>query len=144
MPSRGGLQLSNTRHARLLGPWMTLALVISGVVGSGIFYLPIALAPLGGRVPIGWMISGVGMMALAYCASRIVSPDGGGLQAYVEHELGPAAGFIVTWMTWCAAWVGVPAVALASAGLAQSIPGAGHHLIALSFVIIAILALINL
>jgi APA family basic amino acid/polyamine antiporter len=130
--------------ARLLGPWTTLALVISGVVGSGIFYLPIALAPLGGSVPIGWLISGVGMMALAYCASRIVSPDGGGLQAYVENELGPAAGFIVTWMTWCAAWVGVPAVALASAGLAQAIPGAGGHLIALSFVIIATLALVNL
>src|SRR5437868_2024980 len=123
---------------------MTLALVISGVVGSGIFYLPIALAPLGGSVPIGWMISGVGMMALAYCASRIVSPDGGGLQAYVEHELGSAPGFIVTWMTWCSSWVGVPAVALASAGLAQAIPGAGHHLIALSFVIIAVLALVNL
>jgi hypothetical protein len=38
-------------QARLLGPWMTLALVIGGVVGSGIFYLPIALAPLGGSVP---------------------------------------------------------------------------------------------
>lgn len=136
--------MTGKREARLLGPWMTLALVISGVVGSGIFYLPIALAPLGGSVPIGWLISGVGMMALAYCASRIVSPDGGGLQAYVENELGSAAGFIVTWMTWCSSWVGVPAVALASAGLAQAIPGAGNHLIALSLAIIAILALVNL
>ena len=41
------------KEARMLGPWMTLALVIGGVVGSGIFYLPIALAPLGGSVPIG-------------------------------------------------------------------------------------------
>jgi APA family basic amino acid/polyamine antiporter len=74
-------------------------------------------------------------MALAYCSSRIVSPDGGGLQTYVENELGTAAGFIVTWMTWCATWVGIPAVALASAGLAQLIPGLGGHLIALSFAI---------
>jgi len=136
--------MTKDRDARLLGPWMTLALVIGGVVGSGIFYLPIALAPLGGSVPFGWLISGVGVMALAYCSSRIVSPDGGGLQAYVEHELGPAAGFIVTWMTWCATWVGIPAVALASAGLAQLMPGLAGHLIALSFAIIAILALINL
>ncbi|HEX6661602.1 MAG TPA: APC family permease [Sphingomicrobium sp.] len=128
----------------LLGPWATLALVIGGVVGSGIFYLPIALAPLGGSIPFGWMISGIGVMALAYCASRIVSPDGGGLQTYVENELGPAAGFIVTWMTWCSTWVGVPAVALASAGLARVVPGLSDHLIAFSFVIIAILALVNL
>jgi APA family basic amino acid/polyamine antiporter len=136
--------MAKEREARLLGPWMTLALVIGGVVGSGIFYLPIALAPLGGSVPFGWLISGVGVMALAYCSSRIVSPDGGGLQAYVENELGPTAGFIVTWMTWCATWVGIPAVALASAGLAQVMPGLAGHLIALSFAIIGILALINL
>ena len=76
----------------MLGPWMTLALVIGGVVGSGIFYLPIALAPLGGSVPIGWLISGVGIMAMAYCASRIVSPDGGGLQAYVGITVKPRSG----------------------------------------------------
>jgi APA family basic amino acid/polyamine antiporter len=136
--------MSDTREARLLGPWMTLALVIGGVVGSGIFFLPIALAPLGGSVPFGWLISGIGVMALAYCASRIVSPDGGGLQAYVENELGPLPGFVVTWMTWCSTWVGVPAVALASAGLARMVPGLADHLIAFSFVIIAVLALVNL
>jgi APA family basic amino acid/polyamine antiporter len=131
-------------RSRLLGPWMTLALVIGGVVGSGIFYLPIALAPLGGSVPFGWLISGVGVMALAYCSSRIVSRDGGGLQAYVENELGRAAGFIVTWMTWCATWVGIPAVALAGAGLAQLMPGLAGHVIALSLLIMAVLAMVNL
>ena len=136
--------MTKDREARLLGPWTTLALVIGGVVGSGIFYLPIALAPLGGSIPFGWLISGIGVMALAYCASRIVSRDGGGLQTYVENELGPGAGFIVTWMTWCSTWVGVPAVGLATAGLAAMVPGLSTHVIALSFLIIAILATINL
>jgi APA family basic amino acid/polyamine antiporter len=124
---------------------MTFALVIGGVVGSGIFYLPVALAPLGGSVPIGWLISATGVMAMAYCASRIVSPDGGGLQAYVEHELGPAAGFIVTWMTWNSSWIGVPAVALATAAaLGRVVPVLGNHLLAQSFVYIVVLALVNL
>jgi APA family basic amino acid/polyamine antiporter len=137
--------MGDKREARLLGPWMTLALVVGGVVGSGIFYLPVALAPLGASVPIGWLISGVGVMALAYCASRIVSADGGGLQAYVEHELGPVAGFIVTWMTWCSSWIGVPAVALATgAALGRVFPGVAEHLVALSFSFIAILTLVNL
>ena len=124
---------------------MTLALVISGVVGVGIFYLPIALAPLGGSVPIGWLISGIGVMSMAYCASRIVSPDGGGLQAYVENELGPGAGFIVTWATWCSSCVGNPAVALAAAaGLASIVPGLSGHLVILGSAFFVVLTLVNL
>ena len=137
--------MSEERQPRMLGPWMTLALVIGGVVGSGIFYLPIALAPLGGSVPIGWLISGIGIMAMAYCSSRIVSPDGGGLQAYVEHELGPGVGFIVTWMTWCSTWVGIPAVALAaSAALGTAFPLVAEHLVIMAFLFTTIFALINL
>lgn len=137
--------MARQEEARMLGPWMTLALVISGVIGSGIFYLPIALAPLGGSVPYGWLISGVGVMAMAYCASRIVSADGGGLQAYVEHELGPGVGFMVTWMTWSSSWIGVPAVALAaSAALATVVPAFAGHLVALSFLFTTVFALINL
>jgi APA family basic amino acid/polyamine antiporter len=124
---------------------MTLALVISGVVGVGIFYLPIALAPLGGSVPIGWLISGIGVMSMAYCASRIVSPDGGGLQAYVENELGPGAGFIVTWATWCSSCVGNPAVALAAAaGLASIVPALSGHLVILGSAFFVVLTLVNL
>ena len=124
---------------------MTLALVISGVVGVGIYYLPIALAPLGGSVPIGWLISGVGVMSMAYCASRIVSPDGGGLQAYVENELGRGAGFIVTWVTWCASCTGNPAVALAAAaGLASIVPALAGHLVLLASAFFIVLTLVNL
>lgn len=137
--------MTDERERRMLGPWMTLALVISGVVGVGIYYLPIALAPLGGSVPIGWLISGAGIMAMAYCASRIVSPDGGGIQAYVEHELGSGAGFMVTWMTWCSSCVGNPAVALAAAaGLATIIPGLAGHLVLLASAFFIALTLVNL
>jgi APA family basic amino acid/polyamine antiporter len=137
--------MTEGREAKLLGPWMTFALVVGGVIGSGIFYLPVALAPLGASVPIGWLISGVGIMAMAYCASRIVSPDGGGLQAYVEHELGPAAGFIVTWMTWNSSWIGCPAVALATAAaLGRIVPPVADHLVVTSFVFMVVLTLVNL
>jgi len=137
--------MSKDREARLLGPWMTLALVIGGVVGSGIFYLPVALAPLGASVPIGWLISGIGVIALAYCASRIISAEGGGLQAYVEHELGPTAGFLITWMTWNASWIGNPAVALATAAaLGRIFPGLADHLVAVSLLFMLIVTLVNM
>ena len=124
---------------------MTLALLVGSVIGSGIFYLPIALAPLGGSVPIGWLISGIGIMAMAYCASRIVSPDGGGIQAYVEHELGITAGFIVTWVTWWSSCIGNPAVALATAAaLASIVPSLAGHLVVLSSIFLALLTAINM
>ena len=100
--------MTEVTNQRMLGPWMTLSLVIGGIIGTGIFLLPVALAPLGASVPIGWLVSGIGVMAIAYCASRIVSPEGGGLQSYVEKELGLTVGFLVTWMTWCATWIGIP------------------------------------
>ncbi|HWC56942.1 MAG TPA: APC family permease [Sphingomicrobium sp.] len=137
--------MNEAREARMLGPWMTLALVIGSVIGSGIFYLPIALAPLGGSVPIGWLISGIGIMAMAYCASRIVSPDGGGIQAYVEHELGTTAGFIVTWVTWWSSCIGNPAVALATAAaLASIMPSLSGHLVVLSAIFLALLTALNM
>ena len=137
--------MSEEREVKLLGPWMTLALVVGRVIGSGIFYLPIALAPLGGSVPIGWLISGVGIMAMAYCASRIVSPDGGGIQAYVEHELGITAGFIVTWVTWLSSSIGNPAVALATAAaLASIMPSLSGHLVVLSAIFLVLLTAINM
>ena len=137
--------MTRGREARMLGPWMTLALVVGSVIGSGIFYLPIALAPLGGSVPIGWLISGIGIMAMAYCASRIVSPDGGGIQAYVEHELGATAGFIVTWVTWWSSCIGNPAVALATAAaLASIMPSLAGHLVVLSAIFLALLTAINM
>jgi APA family basic amino acid/polyamine antiporter len=84
-------------------------------------------------------------MSMAYCASRIVSPDGGGIQAYVEHELGPGPGFIVTWMTWCSSCVGNPAVALAAAaGLASIVPALRGHLVLLASAFFIVLTLVNL
>jgi len=137
--------MTDKRADRLLGPWLTLGLVVGGVIGSGVFLLPVSLAPLGASVPIGWLISGIGVMAMAYCASRIVSPDGGGLQTYVENELGPVAGFLVTWMVWNSSWIGVPAMALASvAALARIFPVLEPYVIHLSLVFMVVVTIVNL
>ncbi len=126
--------MTDVAPQRMLGPWMTLTLVIGSIIGTGIFLLPVALAPLGASVPIGWLVSGIGVMAIAYCASRIVSPEGGGLQSYVEKELGRTIGFLVTWMTWCATWIGIPAVGLAIAtAFARLAPGLAGYEIMIAF-----------
>ena len=132
-------------NQRMLGPWMTLSLVVGSIIGTGIFLLPVALAPLGASVPIGWLVSGIGVMAIAFCASRIVSPDGGGLQAYVEKELGLTIGFLVTWMTWCATWIGTPAVGLAVATTSARIfPALAGHDSLIAFGSMLIILALNL
>lgn len=132
-------------NQRMLGPWMTLSLVIGSIIGTGIFLLPVSLAPLGASVPIGWLVSGIGVMAIAYCASRIVSPEGGGLQSYVEQELGMTIGFLVTWMTWCATWIGTPAVGLAVAtSFTRIFPALGGQDLSIAFGSMLVILALNL
>src|SRR5689334_23509868 len=98
-----------TGHQQSIGVIMTTAIVVGTVIGSGIFLLPAALAPLGINAPIAWVISGIGAMCVAFSLSRIVRPEGGGLQSYIEAELGAIAGFIVTFALWLSAWTAVAA-----------------------------------
>ena len=137
--------MTEVTNQRMLGPWMTLSLVIGSIIGTGIFLLPVSLAPLGASVPIGWLVSGIGVMAIAYCASRIVSPEGGGLQSYIEQELGTAVGFLVTWMTWCATWIGTPAVGLAVATASTRIfPALGGNDLLIAFGSMLVILALNL
>jgi APA family basic amino acid/polyamine antiporter len=107
MPERGAPQL--------LGPWMTAALVVGGIIGSGIFMLPVALAPLGPNAIAGWLVSGLGALCIAFALARLVTADGEGLQAYIERGFGPTAGFIVAWCFLVSTWAANAALAIAAA-----------------------------
>lgn len=98
-----------------IGIVMTSAIVIGTVIGSGIFLLPVSLAPLGINAPIAWVVSGIGALCVAFALSRIVRPEGGGLQSYVEAELGATAGFIVTFALWVSSWTAMASTAVAAA-----------------------------
>ena len=51
---------------RSLGLWMTTALVVGNMIGSGIFLLPASLAAEAGPVSIlGWVFTGAGAILLA-------------------------------------------------------------------------------
>ena len=99
----------------MIGFWMTAALVVGTIIGSGIFMLPISLAPLGPNALIGWVISGVGILCIAYGLARLSRLGGDGIQANVEKEYGPTVAFLVAWSFWVSNWVAQAAVALAAA-----------------------------
>ena len=85
------------------------------MIGSGIFMLPVSLAPLGANVIIGWIVSSTGAMCIAFALARLSRLGGDGIQANVERQLGPAAGFVVAWAFWVSSWSAQGAVAIAGA-----------------------------
>lgn len=111
----------------MLGRWMATALAISGIVGVGIYLLPGSLAPLGHAVPYAWLISAIGIFALGFAASRLITPEGGGMQAYVGLRLGERVGFVVTWSSWVSFCVADAAIAVAAVSfLSYLVPSLGN------------------
>ena len=98
-----------------MGIWMTTALVVGTIIGSGIFMLPVTLAPLGVNVVLGWIASSVGALCIAISLARLSQLGGDGIQSNVERELGKSPAFLVAWAFWVSNWAAQAAVALAGA-----------------------------
>ena len=98
-----------------MGIWMTAAMVIGTMIGSGIFMLPVSLAPLGANAIFGWIISSVGALAIAHALATLSRLGGDGIQANIEHELGRFVAFLVAWSFWVSNLAAVAAVAIAGA-----------------------------
>lgn len=87
------------------------ALVVGSMIGSGIFALPSQMAGSASPGPllIGWGITGLGMLTLAFVfqglASRKPEVDGG-VYGYARAGFGDYVGFTSAWGYWISAWVG--------------------------------------
>ncbi|ARU45854.1 amino acid permease [Corynebacterium silvaticum] len=85
--------------------WTLIGLIIGSTVGSGIFSLPqnIASVAAPGAMFIGWVIAGVGMLAVAFVfqilAHRKPHLDSG-VYSYVRAGLGDFIGFSSGWGYW--------------------------------------------
>jgi hypothetical protein len=56
----GTKPLRASESEKSIGVLLTGAIVVSTIIGSGIFLLPSTLAPLGKNALIAWIISGIG------------------------------------------------------------------------------------
>ncbi len=88
-----------------------IALVIGSMVGGGIFSLPqnIAASAGAGATLIGWLITGVGMLTLAFVFQTLANrkPElDGGVYAYAKAGFGDYMGFSSAWGYWISAWIG--------------------------------------
>jgi arginine:ornithine antiporter/lysine permease len=88
-----------------------IALVVGSMVGGGIFSLPQNMAARAdaGAVLIGWAITAVGMLTLAFVFQTLANrkPElDSGVYAYAKAGFGDYMGFSSAWGYWISAWMG--------------------------------------
>lgn len=134
-------------RSRMLGKWMSAAMVVGTMIGSGIYLLPTTLAPYGPNLVVAFLVTGAGTMCLAFALARLSAEIPGGPFAYVERAFGETPAFLTMWSYMISQWTGVAAVSVAVAGaLGHVFPAvvSGPGLIAVALASIAILTLVNL
>lgn len=88
-----------------------IALVVGSMIGGGIFSLPqnMAASAGAGAVLIGWAITGIGMLTLAFVFQTLANrkPElDTGVYAYAKAGFGDYMGFSSAWGYWISAWIG--------------------------------------
>lgn len=107
------------------------ALVIGSMIGGGIFGLPqqMAQAAAPGPLIIGWLITGVGMLMLAFVYQRLAvnKPEiEAGVYGYARAGFCDLVGFSSAWGYWISAWIGnVGYLVLLMASIGVFLPGFG-------------------
>jgi APA family basic amino acid/polyamine antiporter len=120
--------------ARRLGPYDAVGIVISNVIGGGIFYVPVLVA---GLVSSAWVMLAMwacgGVLAfagaMAYAELAALRPRAGGEYVYLRDAFGQGAAFLTGWTSFVAGFAGgiaAGAVALADC-LGRFVPAAANR-----------------
>jgi len=96
---------------------ITTSMVIGTMIGSGIFLLPASLAEFGSISFVGWAITALGALCIAWVFAKLSGwqPGLGGPYYYTRLGVGEFPAFLVAWGYWVSIWVGNAAVSIAAA-----------------------------
>ncbi len=116
---------------RRLGPFDAAAIVVSNVIGSGIFFVPIIVAqmvPSPAAMLWMWLLGGALAFAgaMAYAELSALRPRAGGEYIYLHEAFGPLVAFLTGWTSFVAGFSGaIAANSLAVADyVGRFVPGA--------------------
>jgi basic amino acid/polyamine antiporter, APA family len=118
------------KPGRKLGFFMSVALVMGNMIGSGVFLLPQGLAPFGWNAIAGWGITIAGALCLAHVLAKLTASHDGaiGPAELVERSFGPLAGFLIGFAFWVSVWTGCVTIAVGAVSyLASFAPILGEH-----------------
>ncbi len=99
---------------RAIGRWSLAALMLNTVIGASIFGLPSLLAAhLGKFSPAGYLVTAVGIAAVAACLAEVASQfrEAGGPYLYARASFGRFAAIQIGWLTWLTRIVATAAAA---------------------------------
>lgn len=97
---------------RVMGRFSLTAAIVNGVIGSGIFGLPSAVAALTGAwSPLVVLVAGACVFIVLLCFAEVGSrfDDAGGPYLYARDAFGPVVGFGVGWMLFVSRLLGCAA-----------------------------------
>jgi APA family basic amino acid/polyamine antiporter len=135
------------RDAKLHGPWMSLAMVVGTMIGSGVYLLPTTLAPHGPNALVAWAVTIGGTMCLAYAFALQAAVNPAGPHSYIKSAFGEQIAFLTSWSYIVSQWTGVAAVSVAVAGALAHVwkPLAAPGLtVPMAIASIAVLLIVNL
>jgi APA family basic amino acid/polyamine antiporter len=124
---------------RRLGALDAAAIVISNVIGGGIFFVPIIVSqmvPHPGAMIATWIAGGALALAgaMAYAELAALRPRAGGEYVYLHEAFGPMVAFLTGWTSFVAGFSG--AIAASSVALAdyvgRFVPAAPKTIVALT------------
>lgn len=110
---------------RPFGFWIATALVVGGMIGTGIFMMPVSLAPFGWTSILAWAVSIAGVCAIALALAGLVRamPGETGAIAITARAFGPFIGVLIGWSYWISCWTANASIAVgATSYLAAFLP----------------------
>lgn len=93
------------------------------MIGSGVFLLPVSLAPYGWNGVLGWILTIAGTLVLALVLVRLTRalPKAEDTTSFIIAGFGELPGFIITWSYLVSLWVGIAAIAVAGISYLMSL-----------------------
>jgi len=130
------------QEPRALGVLMCTGLVIGNTIGIGIFVMPAALAPYGLNALIGWLVTTVGCLFVAWVFAGLARalPQDDGPYAYTRRAFGGGVAFAIMWCYWVSVWVTNAAIAIGVAGYVSAfLPVINHDRLLAALTALALL-----
>ena len=96
--------MKTNQNRRIIGKYAGAAIVISNMIGTGIFTTTGLMADMGARggdILIAWLIGGILALSGALCYGELGAnmPESGGEYYYISRVLHPSLGFLSGWVS---------------------------------------------
>jgi amino acid transporter len=150
LPSASSNAVGRPELVRSLGRWSIAALVLNGIIGSGVFVLPGTVGGSLGWASLGaWALAAVFTAAMIFCFAEVASrfSGSGGAYLFTQAAFGPFVALQVGWLSYFVRAISAAVQAnLFSTYLAEFVPWAGTRTggVIISTFFIGLLAAINI